>query len=78
MFSAIKLSQAENLSIKKILFFDEDILVLPSSCHSEVVNNPSCIFDDEEIDVVLFTSSETNYVHLAGEAIKAGKSVRII
>ncbi len=77
--NALKLSQAENIHIKKILFANEnEILVLPTTCISEVVTNISSIIDDEEIDIVLFSSSATNHVHLAGEALKAGKSVRII
>lgn len=45
---------------------------------TEIVENPEAILNDSEIDLVLISKPQQQDLQLVAEAVRAGKSVRIL
>ncbi|MBC7688951.1 MAG: hypothetical protein H7211_12325 [Aquabacterium sp.] len=74
------LSSLEGYSIKKILSTSDTSETNIKSRYpsAEIVNNARAILDDSSIDLVIVSRPSQNDMVIVGEAIQAGKQIRII
>lgn len=74
------LSTLEGYSIKKILStaHSNETTIRSRYPSAEIVDNTRAILDDSSIDLVIVSRPTPNDMGIVGEAIKAGKQIRII
>jgi len=74
------LSIGEGYSIKKILSTTDanEINIKSRYPQAEIVDNTRAILDDHSIELVIVSGPSEDALGFAGEAIQAGKQIRII